>query len=232
MLKNIIRVLAVSAALASASAVYGQPANPPPSVGAYGPVSSAVGPQFGNQYGSYSKGMACGTMAAGLASNSPIFSFRYGGTGNAVIRRVTISAANAGTGFAAGVGNFSLYFATAFTASDSGGTAGTLTNNQGDLRTSFPATQVSDFRIATTGTLTAGTRTLTTDATANLLFPTSTTASINLTSPGTSIYNQSDASFYPLVLANNEGFVIQATVPATGTWSCTVTVDWEEFTVF
>lgn len=198
--------------------------------GTYGASCTGIAPLTTNQTGAYSKGMISGTMAAGLAANSPVYSFRYGGTGLAVVKQIRISAANAGTGFAVGVGNFSLYFATAFTASDTGGTAGTLTNNNGDLRTAFPAMGVSDIRIASTATLTAGTRTLGTDALTNLMFPTSATASISLVSPAV-IYNIPPGD-YPMVLTNNEGFVIQATVPATGTWTFTVTVDWEEYTGF
>jgi len=35
-----------------------------------------------------------------------------------------------------------------------------------------------------------------------------------------------------LVLANNEGFVIEATVPATGVWFFDVKVDWEELAAY
>ena len=54
--------------------------------------------------GAYSLGAVSGVMAAGIAANSPIFSFRYGGSNLVLLKRVLISAANAGTAFAAGVG--------------------------------------------------------------------------------------------------------------------------------
>jgi len=36
----------------------------------------------------------------------------------------------------------------------------------------------------------------------------------------------------PLVFAQNEGFVVRATVPATGTWQFGVTVAWTEVTAY
>jgi hypothetical protein len=37
---------------------------------------------------------------------------------------------------------------------------------------------------------------------------------------------------HPLILAQNEGIVIQATVPATGTWQFGVKIDWTEITAY
>jgi hypothetical protein len=37
---------------------------------------------------------------------------------------------------------------------------------------------------------------------------------------------------WPLVLAQNEGFIIRATVPATGTWDFAVTMEWSEVSAF
>jgi hypothetical protein len=37
---------------------------------------------------------------------------------------------------------------------------------------------------------------------------------------------------HPLVLAQNEGFVIQATVPATGVWFFAVKADWVEIATY
>lgn len=203
-----------------------------PAGGAYGPAGTGIIPVTAGLTGSYAKGLASGTMAAGLAANAPVFSLRYGGTGFAVIKRVTVSAGNAGTAFAAGVANFSLYDARAFTASDSGGTAATLTGNNGKLKTSFATTAVSDIRISSTATLTAGTRTLDTDPLGAVVVPISTTASSVMASSGTVLMDPKNAGDYPLVLATNEGFVIQATVPATGTWSFSVFVEWDEYQVY
>ena len=223
----------LAAALAMAPAIANaQAANPAPSTYAYGPAGQPIAPLYGGLIGSYAKSLSTGTMAAALAAGSPIYSFRYTGTGFAVIKRVTFSAGNAGTGFAAGVANFSLFAARAFTASDSGGTAATLTGNNGKLRTSFPTTSVGDIRISSTATLTAGTRTLDTDALAGMEVGVPTTANAQLAAPGALLLDPKNAGDYPLVLATNEGFVIQATVPATGTWSGDVFVEWDEYSAY
>lgn len=218
--------------VASASLVFAQGNNPVQSTYAYGPAGQPISPLYGGLLGSYAKALTTGTMAAGLAGASPVFSFRYTGTGFAVIKRVTMSAGNAGTGFAAGVANFSLFAARTFTASDSGGTAATLTGNNAKLRTSFPTTGVGDIRIASTATLTAGTRTLDSDPLAAFEVGVPTTANASLASPGALLLDPKNAGDYPLVLANNEGFVIQATVPATGTWSGAVFVEWDEYSAY
>jgi len=190
-------------------------------------VPMTVGPAL---LGSYCMGANTGTMAAGLGAGSPIFSFRYGGAALAIVRRVSSEADDVSTALTAGAGKFDLIAARAFTASDTGGTAGTLTGNNGKMRTSFATTGVSDFRISSTATLTAGTRTLDTQPLASVEFPVSTTADGGLL-PTTDLV-RTNVGESPLVLATNEGFVIQATVPGTGTWSASVRVCWDEVSAF
>lgn len=181
--------------------------------------------------GSYEIGEVSGTMAAGLAANSPIYSFRWGSaSGLAVIRSVYLSAGNAGTAFAAGIGTFKMLVARSFTVADTGGTAITLTGNNAKMRTTMATTLLSDARIASTATLTAGTRTLDTTSIGCITVPVSTTASTTLLSPGTKIFDAGSSQEYPLILSQNEGFVITASVPATGTWSFAVNVEWDEVT--
>lgn len=204
-----------------------QVAGAPCLTGTYGPSCTGIGPLTTNLLGSYAKGLVSGTIGAGASANAPIYSFRYTGTGVAVIKRVVATAGNAGTGFASGVASFGLYAARAFTASDSGGTAGTLTGNNGKLRTSFVTTAVGDIRISSTAALTAGTRTLDTDPLGAVAVGVPTTANAALINA--TMIDPKNAGDYPLVLATNEGFVIQATVPATGTWSAAVWVEWDEY---
>lgn len=225
-------LVGVLAFVATTTMVLAQAANPAPTTYAYGPAGQPISPISGGLLGSYSKSLTSGTMAAGLAANSPVYSFRYGGTGIAIIRKVTISAVNAGTAFAAGNVTLQMFDARTFTASDSAGTAGTLTGNNSKLRTSLATTGVSDIRISSTATLTAGTRTLDTDPMSSILAAVPITT-VNYPIVGQSnLYSAGQAGDYPLELATNEGFVIQATVPATGTWSLQVTVDWEEYSAF
>src|SRR6266481_6335678 len=109
-------------------------------------------------------------------------------------------------------------------------TGGTLTTNNGKLRTSFATTGVSDFRIASTATLTAGTRTLDAQPLASVEFAVSTAIDAGLL-PTTDLFRPAIGES-PLVLAQNEGFVLQATVPGTGTWVFSARVCWDEVSAF
>lgn len=190
-------------------------------------VPVTIGPAL---LGSYAMGANTGTMAAGLAGGSPVFSFRYGGANLAIIRKITIEADNITTAFVAGAAKFDLIAARAFTASDTGGTAGTLTTNNGKLRTSYATTAISDFRISSTATLGAGTRTLDAQPLASIEFSVPTSIDADLL-PTTNMF-QAAVGESPLILATNEGFVIQATVPGTGTWVFSVRVTWDEVSSF
>lgn len=182
-----------------------------------------------NDYGSlgiYSLGAASGTMAAALAANSPVYSFRWGNSTNlGIVRKVIISAGGIGA-FTAGQATFQMLVARSFTASDTGGTSILPSGNANKLRTSMGTTLLTDVRISATATLTAGTRTLDGQALGSLTGATTATAGTVILPP-TAIF-EARAGEYPLVLAQNEGFVIQATVPATGTWTFSVSTEWEE----
>jgi hypothetical protein len=180
--------------------------------------------------GSYCMGANTSTMAAGLAAAAPVFSLRYGAANLAIIRKISLEADDITTAFVAGAGKFDLIAARSFTASDTGGTAGTLTTNNGKMRTSFATTGVSDFRIASTATLTAGTRTLDAQPLASVEFPVPTAIDAALL-PTTDLL-RANIGESPLVLAQNEGFVLQATVPGTGTWVFSVRVCWDEVSAF
>ena len=202
---------------------------------ALGPVPAAssvpmtVGPAL---LGSYCMGANTGTIAAGLAAGSPIYSFRYGGANLAIVRKVVTEADDITTAFAIGTAKLDMVAARLFTASDTGGTAATLTGNNGKLRTSFATTAVSDLRISSTAALAAGTRTLDAQPLASIAFEVGGGATANtVLLPTTELY-KSAIGESPFVLAANEGFVVQATVPATGTWFASVRVCWDEVSAF
>jgi hypothetical protein len=199
--------------------------------------------------GAYQISYVSGTMAAGLAGGSTIFSVRWGdATRTMLIRRVSFLAQNAGTAFTAGLCLFDMVVARAFTASDSAGTAVVLTGNQGKKRTSFGSSLVTDMRGSSTAALTVGTRTLDTlavdtilgavEATATnyLIVPSNkasgTAAAIAATAVGGAraidFWYPEISNSWPLVLVQNEGFIIRATVPATGTWRFVVEIEWAE----
>jgi hypothetical protein len=195
---------------------------------AHAPARVVIYPQDPFTLGYYSMCINNGTtiMAAGLAANSPIWSFRWGNSNLALIRSVTMSMSEGTVAFATGRCNFDLFFARSFTASDTGGTAATLTGNNGKKRTSFGTTLLTDLRYSTTATLSAGTRTLDTMAIGNVQVSNKVIES----NSGTNLvlWQRDSSDEYPLVLAQNEGLVIQATVPATGTWFFSVKVEWME----
>ena len=179
-------------------------------------------------FGSYSYGAASGIMAAGLAGASPIFTFRSAAAAGplCLVRRVKLSAIGLGTAFAAGSALFQLFVCRTFTVNDTGGNAATITTNNIKRRTAFAGTATQDLRTSATATLTAGTRT--TDATALAsLFGICSASASTVMAPPTDLLSYGPEA-WPLVLNVNEGFTIQATVAATGTWSFSVQVDWDE----
>lgn len=199
--------------------------------------------------GGYQGSWTSGTIAAGLAGGSTIFSCRWGdATRTMLVRRISLLCQNAGTAFAAGLFTFDCIVARSFTASDSTQTSVLPTGNSQKKRTSFGTTLITDLRISNTGAITAGTRTLdgaplTTikgavpaTATNYLFVPCSgnpmTAAAIAATGVfggrGIDLLWPEIGNSWPIVLVQNEGFIIRATVPGTGTWTATVEMEWAE----
>jgi hypothetical protein len=180
--------------------------------------------------GAYSATVKTGIEAAGAAANSPIVSFRWAPATNTtalcVVRKLKFSLYDLGTGFTAGDVLFEWYVARSFTAVDTGGGAATLTTNNAKLRTSFATTQAT-ILVGTTGVLTAGTRTKDANPFRALQTVAGSSAFGSIVLPETEIY-RAEPGEYPLILAPNEGIVIEATVPATGTWTAYAGFDWEE----
>ncbi len=189
--------------------------------------------------GAYSYGGFSGILPAALGANSEIFQFRWSdATRLCVINEVKISAAVSTTFFAAGVPlQTDMVRATGWTAAGSGGTRVTpaaLLKKRTSMGSSLIA--ASDIGISTTAALVAGTKTLDTYALTNLMAAGPITASLNgvIYPPGTMLF-RSEASDgqHPLVLSQNEGFVVRSVaVPATGTWSIAISVDWTEVTAY
>ena len=178
--------------------------------------------------GSFSLTSVSSTMAAGLSAASPIYNFRVNTTSLlAVVRAVEISAWSLGTGFAAGLARFDMTIARSWTVADTNGVIDTITTNNGKLRTSMASiAALSEIRHSDTATLTAGTRTLD-----NQIFRTkvaNVTTAANTPFLPTATLFKAFPDEHPLVLTLNEGFVVLATVPATGTWTWAITTIWDE----
>ena len=182
-----------------------------------------------NINGIYSACAISGVMAAGLAAAAEIWQFRWTSTTKlAFIKHIHFHAAVDTTGFTAGTLIFNLFKATAFTVAGTGGGTLTLTGNNGKMKTTgMPASAVAEIRVATTAALGAGTKTLLDTAHSTIVTGVGTAAGQDLLNDHelTHVHFEGD---HPIVLEANEGIVIQATVPATGTWKFGVESIWEE----
>lgn len=186
--------------------------------------------------GAYSLGVITGILPAALAANSEIFQFRWtDASRRALIRSIGISATVSTTFFAAGVPvQIELRFARGWSADGTGGTAVVFsTANTNKKRTDFSLSALSDtgVRIASTAALGAGTKTLDTNALASIAAPGPITASLNgqIIAPGTILWQRNTHDEYPLLLEQNEGIVVRSVaVPATGTWTAAIHIEWSE----
>lgn len=195
---------------------------------------------------------------AGLASGSPLFSFRWGtATGAlAVIMRVRINVTTTVAATTSGQAERELIIARSFTASDTGGTAVTLTGNNQKMRTSQATSLVTDMRFG--GPLTAGTRTLDANPVSSAVAwlglnftgvdigcggavvttGTSAAAATNIGVGGLGMVTLLDAvtgQDYPIVLAQNEGFIIRIgkdSMPAGATQQTYVNISWAEVSAY
>lgn len=149
---------------------------------------------------------AASAALTGVAANAAVFSFRNISTNPVIVRRVGVGFICT-TGFTAAQSLlWGLKVARAFSASDIGGTAVALAANNCKARTSLGALTSNDCRIASTGALAAGTKTLdTNDMGITGAYALAATAGV-LLAPSPNNLLQHDSGDYPLVLAQNEGF--------------------------
>ena len=197
-----------------------------------------------DQYGTlghYQFSGQTGAIGAGAGANSELLQMRWvDATRLCIIKKVLITGMRATTAFAAGAIDLKLNRATGWSGDGTGGTAVTVTGQELRLRTSMGLTLFSTgFRIATTAALGAGTKTvtsqevgtITTHSSAGPGAATPIIGSIYLPTYDLFEHDASDGE-HPIVLVQNEGIVIRATVPATGVWNLGMTVKWAEVTAF
>jgi len=190
-------------------------------------------------FGQYSFGGFTGILPAALAANSEIFQFRWtDATRVCIINKILIGAAVSTTFFAAGVPvQIDLVKSTGWSAAGTGGTAISPAATM-KKRTSMGSSLVAsgDMRIATTAALGAGTKTLETNSMAAIAATGPITASLNglIIAPGTVLYQATPANGeHPITLVTSEGISIRSVaVPATGTWTVSVYIDWSELTAY
>lgn len=143
-----------------------------------------------------------------IAANGPMFSFRNIGANPIGIRRLGVGFVATTAFTAAQLLDFGLFVARSFSASDSGQTAITLTGNNTKLRTSHVALTNVDCRISTTAAITAGTRTLDTNALGIASGWATTAAGVIIAPSKDNLLGQEEDVDYPLILATNEGIIV------------------------
>lgn len=190
----------------------------------------------------YQLSHASGIVTASMAAGIEIFQFRFvHASALAVVYYVDFAAGV--TVAAAAATNISIVMtpARAWTVAGSGGARILLTGNNGKLRTSMATSSVNDAGGLTTAAagLTVGTKTLDTTNIGSILIPLGTGAitvdqTLDLV-PARTILFDGRGNNHPLVLVNQEGFVIRngaVAFPATLTWQFAVNVHWAEVTAF
>lgn len=204
--------------------------------GASLPFHAALHPKSGNWY-RYSG--VTGTIGAALAANSELFQFRFvtGTKTLALIHKIELEGLSiVAVATAAGSLGFEAVPARSWTAAGSGGTRISTAGDNLQLRTSSPVSQASDIGIATSGALTAGTKTLDANAIGGLLTSVGT-AAVTSYALGNSFLGHlmsQEASESPMVVANQEGFVIRTTHagPTSMTYIARFGIEWVEVTTF
>jgi hypothetical protein len=172
----------------------------------------------------------------GVAAGGLVFSFRWNPsttTNLCMIRRVEVGFATTTAFTAAQSVQYSMQIARSFTASDTGGTSLSLAQaNTGKMRTTMPSsafTSTGNIQIASTGAMSAGTRTLDSYPIAYAATFGPAASAIPTVMPITAMY-QHQSGDYPLILANNEGFIVSNVIAmgAAGIINLTVNVEWME----
>lgn len=210
-------------------------------VGASVPAHMTAKPTPYGSLGHYVITGVTGAIGAGAGADSEVFQFRWTHASNvAIVTSIYITGMRATTAFAVGTIDIKATIARAFTAAGTGGTAQTLTTNNQKMRTSMGTTTVGEIRVATTAALGAGTKTLDAQNVGQLLghssggFGSATPiiGSIYVPRDGQLFRARVEAGEHGIALVTNEGFVVRATVPATGVWNLGVQVHWAEATLY
>lgn len=174
----------------------------------------------------YSLTLSSGAMTV-VAAAGPVWAMQWTNTALiCVVKRLKVTLGVTTAFTAAQAVCFGLYFARAYTVAATGGTAATLTTNNGKFDTSYPTTAMADMRIGTTDVITLGTWTL--DA------QPLDVACFGATALGGANDGEMNFGLTPsrqeLIVRPNEGLVINnmAVMGAVGVVMLRVTVEWAE----
>lgn len=190
------------------------------------------------EYGAFGHYRLSTTVAlvVSQAANGTLFSFRWGdATRLCIPMYIRLECIQTAIATATIMPSFEVFVARGFTASDSVGTAITLTGNNMKKRTSgMGTTLVTDIRKAAVAAgLTVGTRTLDAEPIMQMTTQqTITTANQQAYSKELDFTNQAD---HPLVFAQNEGFIVRGPTVVfgiAGTANLVVEVAWAEVSTY
>ena len=169
-------------------------------------------------------------LLTAVAAAGPVFSFRNTGASLIMVRRISVGFITT-TAFAAAQGlYYSLIKANAFTVSDSTGTP-LYTAGANKHRNSFTnIASAPDVRIAAAAALTAGTRTLESIQIASAC---GTSNAVGSSMPLSPVFSHNPGD-YPLILAQNEGFIITngIVMGAIGVINLLVNIEFAEVAAF
>lgn len=181
--------------------------------------------------GSFShRALAPELAAAPALASAPIYSFLWPAATPAIIARVRVAAWATGTPFSVGPGWFSIRVARAFTAQATGGNTAALAGNANKLASAM-ASSAASITFANGVPLTPGTWTLDTDPLDSAFCFAPTVADTMFTPTPMMLLDKRNGE-QPLLLEQNEGFVVSATLPPAGSWQFAVTTEWSEVLVF
>lgn len=169
------------------------------------------------------------------AAAGTLFSFRWGdATRICVLQFIRLRVLQTAAATATIMPSFEVFTARSFTASDSAGTAITLTGNNMKKRTSMGTTLVTDIRkSAVAAGCTVGTRTL--DAEPIMQMLTQQTITTPNAQSYESVLDFTDGTDHPLILAQNEGFIVRGpsvVFGVAGTANLSVNIGWAEVAAY
>jgi hypothetical protein len=193
------------------------------------------------QGNNYRAAMFTGTIGAALAAGSELFQFRFvtGSKTKCLVHSVKFCGAGiVAVATALGPIGWHMTPARAWTVAGSGGTRFTNSGDNMQLEHSIANSQCSDIGVATTGALTAGTKTL--DGMSmgmtitSVLTGAATVQQTSILANPDFLFRSDENGGMPLVLENNEGFVIRTTHagPTSLTYVAGFAVSWTEVAAF
>jgi hypothetical protein len=180
--------------------------------------------------GWYSFGLKTGG-ATNLVAGSTMLSVQYTGSNYLAVRRVGMGAITT-VYVNPGVTDYGLYIARSFTVNDTGGSNVSIGGNNNKHRTSLLAISAGNVKVATNSNITIGTRTLDTEPIGSTSYWQSAAGSIIIPAlDNLFAHNEGD---YPLILATNEGFVVNTinAQPTSSNVVCYFNFEIAEVTVF